>query len=196
MRRKYLILDNNTSDINDKNPAFKITKNLAMNEDDLLPHEKHLISWFIDIVGDGKEVSLDQIEKYPKRSYQAAMKFEKAGSTFITLAKQAGSRHDFFEKTLASAKGKLYSWCFVPFVFTFLAFISGSMLAVPIDNTLPALMSALVGVAYVIYVATIKNVPLTGTKIIPNGKPSVSFYLILVAWKTIPFRELSFGNTI
>ncbi|HNZ50046.1 MAG TPA: DUF2207 domain-containing protein [Bacilli bacterium] len=177
VRRKYLILDNNTSDINDKNPAFKITKNLAMNEDDLLPHEKHLISWFIDIVGDGKEVSLDQIEKYPKRSYQAAMKFEKAGSTFITLAKQAGSRHDFFEKTLASAKGKLYSWCFVPFVFTFLAFISGSMLAVPIDNTLPALMSALVGVAYVIYVATIKKRSVNGNEDYTKWKAFRQFLL-------------------
>lgn len=164
VRRKYLFLEDNGSGINDKNPNFKIVKNSDKSVEDLLEHERHIIRWFIDGIGDKTEVTLEAIEKYPKKSYQAAMTFEKNASTFISLAKQAGAKHDFFESTLDRDRSKLYAWLAIPLIFAFIAMMAGGFTPIPTSHTLPMIIGFISAAGYGIYVASIRKRSINGNE--------------------------------
>jgi len=185
VRRKILTLDTNQSGINDRDPNFKIKKNPDADFSTLLPHEQHLINWFINLVGNNSEVTINEIEQYPKKSYTAAMAFEKEASMFITKAKQSGSRHDFFEKGLAMAKSKLYAWVLLPLICFGIALITDQMeiswLPVDLDNTLAMIVSGITAAAYLMYIASIKK---------RSKKGNEDF----TKWKAFRQFLLDFGN--
>ena len=179
VRRGYLHLDTGKSKINEKDPDFIISLNKETNLKELLSHEKHLIDWFIGIIGNGSEVTIKQIENYPKGSYQKAMKFQEQAKLFVNKAKEAGSKHDFFEPQLSGSKGVVSLWVLIPLGFLL---ISLSLQTTHnIDNSIPMLVSLAVMIIYLVYIASIK-------------KRSVKGNEDFVKWKAFRDFLLDFGN--
>lgn len=175
IRRKYLKLDNVGEFINERNPDFVIKK-VHDNFTGLLKHEKHLIEWFIDEIGNGKEVSIKQIESYGKRDYQNAKSFQNNAATFVRLAKQAGSNHDFFENV---KKSGAYGFVFIPFIYLLISSITQSIYS--ISNTFALVASAILTILLFIYISTIKKRSINGNE-------------DFVKWKAFKNFLLDFGN--
>lgn len=151
IRRKYLELDNVDSFINDKNPNFIIRKNRD-KIGGLLRHEKHLIDWFIDEIGNGKEVSIRQIENYGKKDYQKAKSFQDNAATFVSYAKQEGRKHDFFDNV---KKGRAYVVILIPFIYAIVA--SCTQFTFNISNTFAIFASIALTIGLLIYISNIKR---------------------------------------
>lgn len=175
IRRKYLKLDNVGEFINERNPDFVIKK-VHDNFTGLLKHEKHLIEWFIDEIGNGKEVSIKQIESYGKRDYQNAKSFQNNAATFVRLAKQAGSNHDFFENV---KKSGAYGFVFIPFIYLLISSITQSIYS--ISNTFALVASAILTILLFIYISTVKKRSINGNE-------------DFVKWKAFKNFLLDFGN--
>ncbi|MDD3999857.1 MAG: DUF2207 domain-containing protein [Bacilli bacterium] len=179
VRRKYLILDQNNEGINEKDPDFKFILNPEMDRRELKAHERHLLTWFIDVIGDKKEVSIDQIEAYPKISYESAISFQNNSKTFVRVAKAEGSKHDFFEKRLGQEKSRMYIAAVVPIFYILLSLFLGS--AYSIDNTFSIIVSFAALIVYIIYIASIKKRSINGNE-------------DYVKWKAFKEFLLDFGN--
>ena len=162
IRRKYLILDTVGESVNEKDPNFKIILNKDENLTNLLVHERHLIDWFINDIGDGTSVSIKQIENYPKGSYQKAMRFNQQAKDFVNKAKEAGKKHDFFEKKISSQKSKLYTAGLIPVIYLFISFATSS--ALEINNFFAIIISLITLVVYFIYISTIDKRSINGNE--------------------------------
>lgn len=160
IRKKYLILDTAGESVSKIDPNFKLIKNEEENNlDKLLPHEKHLLKWFINDIGDGKEVTLKQIENYPKRNYAAAQEFERKSRQFIILAMDAGKSHDFFDDV---DKNKAYSYLILPSVFLIIALLTQNMFS--INNTFAIIVSIIIIICLVVYISSIKRRSINGNE--------------------------------
>lgn len=179
IRRKYLFLDQNNQGVNDKNPDFKLILNTEKNLNDLKSHEKEVISCFINVIGDGKEVTLKQIEDFPKTSYRQALSFQEFTKSFVRKAKMEGSQHDFFEKKLGAKRGKMLTAALIPIIYTFIAFVLKTIYAIDITFTLLASIVSII--LYVFYLSTI-------------DKRSVNGNEDYAKWKAFRAFLLDFGN--
>jgi uncharacterized membrane protein len=182
VRRKYLFLDNNSSGINDKNPDFMIRINPAKSIEDLKPHERQLIHWFIQTVGDNGRVTLKQIENYTKGSYQNAIRFNEEAKQFVLKAKEAGCSHDFFVSE--SVKSRAYAWVLVPIVYLIFSLLSGGYYG--ISSLVPIIVSAAVIIVYAVYVASIKRRSIKGNEDYVKWKAFREFLLDFSNMKDYP----------
>jgi len=179
IRRKYLILDTNNEGINTKNPDFKIVLNEKQDLNGLKLHEKHLINWFINSIGNNKEVTLKEIENYPKGSYQKAMNFSKQARQFVVKAKEEGAKYDFFEKKIGNQKTMLFSVAFIPMLYLLISFFTGARFL--IDNTFSTIASIAVIIIYLGYVSSINKRSINGNE-------------HYVKWKAFKDFMIDFGN--
>lgn len=179
IRRKYLIFDQNKQGINDKNPDFKLILNPDMDHSDLRSHEKHLLNWFIGIIGNKQEVTLKEIENYPKHSYSNAMSFQNNAKEFVRRAKLEGSRHDFFEKRLGKEKSKMLLATIIPGFYALLSLVLRLNYFVDTNFALGTSIIALI--VYIFYIATIDKRSINGNE-------------DYVKWKAFRQFLLDFGN--
>lgn len=179
IRRKYLILDQNNQGINDKNPDFKLILNPVMDYSVLKSHERHLLKWFIEIIGNKKEVTLKEIENYPKHSYSNAMSFQNNAKEFVRRAKEEGSRHDFFEKRLGREKSKMLVAAIIPGFYALLSLVLRMNFFVDTSFALGA--SIIAFIVYIIYIGTIDKRSINGNE-------------DYVKWKAFRQFLLDFGN--
>lgn len=71
---------------------------------DLRPHEKYLISWFIESLGSNGELVLDDLKGVLKKRSQA-LQFQKNYETFKRLVKSEGEEENFFTKNDLGGSG-------------------------------------------------------------------------------------------
>lgn len=152
VRRGYLVLDENGSGINDKDPNFEIRIVEGCDCSSLKSHEKFLIDWFIGEVGDGKCVTIKQIEDYPKKESRAN-KFMQSSSNFVKKCKEEGKKHHYIEN--ATDKTPAFIFALIPFIYFILSVYLSEIFN--LDATLAIFVSLVTFVAYLIYVATIKK---------------------------------------
>ena len=189
IRRKYLILDSIGEKVTEKNPDFKIKINENHKDyTELLPHERHIIDWFVKMCGNGKEVSIKQIEAYPKKSYKNAQNFSRMAKNFINMAKAAGKKHDFFEKGLSANKGKLYAVLIIPLLYLLISYFTGVTLL--INNNFAIIISIVVMFAYGIYISTIDKRSLNGNEDYVKWKAYRAFMLDFGRMKDYPMPGL------
>ncbi len=179
IRRNYLIFDQNNQGINDKDPDFKLIYNSKIGRNNLKRHENHMLTWFIDIIGNGKEVTLKQIEDYPKASYEKARQFQLNAQEFVRFSKQEGSNHDFFDKRLGRGKGKMLTATIIPGLYILLALVLKVMYH--IDVLIPLVASFIVLIVYASYISTIDKRSINGNE-------------DYVKWKAFKAFLLDFGN--
>jgi uncharacterized membrane protein len=114
----------------------------------LKKHENFLIAWFIDRIGDGREVSLDGIRTYVKRR-KNALQFKSDYDRWCNYAVGEAERNKFFDHTVK--KGRILG-----ILAGLLYFAAGFMLAFFLFIPL-ALILALQGVIMFIFAARLKR---------------------------------------
>ncbi len=151
VRRKYLILDDNNSGINDKNPNYIIKLNTEKDQGDLLEYEKFLIKWFIEDIGSDNQVSANQIKSYCD-SVSGAEEYKRNSVRWNSLVAKEGKKYKFFDETIKSAKIKysnigtlliICSFVFLSLISSYSGYILGYSLMASV---------LLVGVSFVLYV--------------------------------------------
>lgn len=152
VRKKYLELDENGSGINDDNPNFRISLGINTNQALLKSHERYLINWFINEIGNGTSVTIEEIEGYPKTETRAK-KFMECSATFAKLAKNEGKKHGFIEDV--SKKGGAFAFVIIPVVYLIISLLLKS--TYNLDITLALVLSFVLAISYLIYVGTIKK---------------------------------------
>ena len=108
IRRKYIILDNNGASLLDDKPNYKMTLNSEMSTSDLMPHEQELINWFFNIVGNGQELSLDELDNFNKKE-KNAIEYQNCNKRFNESIKRSAESYDFFEANVATKKTGLFN---------------------------------------------------------------------------------------
>jgi uncharacterized membrane protein len=161
IRRKYVEIDYQGQDMTAKNADFKLRLVKNANLSVLMPHEQKLIEWFFRHVGGGTEVTIEQIEHYPA-TVGNAERFQADAKQFLRLAKNAGEKHDYFEKSLSTAKKAAYAFALIPAVLLAVSLITAATFA--IDNTVASIVSGLLLVLFLVYVGTIKKRSVNGNE--------------------------------
>lgn len=155
VRRGYLELEVTPTTANKKDNAMTIYYNKDQALSELLPHEKHIIDWFIKEIGDGQKVTIEQIEKYGKKSYADATKFSNQGSQFKRKVKIEAVKHNFFENAAEKAKNKAQVYVLLPIAFAVIClFIAPLFHVVAAVNGFIALA---IMVIYFVYLYSIKR---------------------------------------
>lgn len=143
------------------NPKFTIRKNLSKYQKaSLKEHERKLIYWFIDVVGDNNQVTIDQIDNYGK-SYSEAEKFQKNAKEFIESVKSECRSYDWFVNT-ASSKAKAFTYALFPFITIIVMGILNILYAITFEWNL--IFLGVILSAYVIYVLSIKKRTVNGNE--------------------------------
>jgi uncharacterized membrane protein len=185
VRRQYLLLDVAGEKVTAKKPDFKLTLNPQKSDlTELLPHERHVVEWFVKTCGNGQEVSFKDIENYPKKNYNNAQTFSRMSRTFVRLAKDAGKKRDFFEVGLDRKKQRLYVALLIPAAYLFISFL----IAVPLNLSISfTVVTALViMVIYGIYVASIDRRSIAGNEDFAKWKAFRQFMLDFGRMKDYP----------
>lgn len=108
IRRKYIILDNNGAAMLDNKPNYKMVLNSEMSTADLMPHEQELINWFFNVVGNGQELSLDELDEFNKKE-KNALAYQKCNKKFNESIKRSAESYNFFETNVAPKKLGLFN---------------------------------------------------------------------------------------
>ncbi|MDD3865653.1 MAG: DUF2207 domain-containing protein [Candidatus Izemoplasmatales bacterium] len=162
IRKKYITIDYSGQDLTSNEADFQLRLNQEADQTALKAHEKHVITWFFEEIGESGAVSTKQIEDYGKKGISAATKFEQNAKIFVRLAKSAGEKHNYFENALASGVKKAYGFTIIPALMFIIALITQGLL--DIDNTLAIIISVVVTISYIVYVSTIKRRTVAGNE--------------------------------
>lgn len=184
IRRKYFLLDQNHETVSKKDPDFKLVLNPEMDLKGLKSHELVVVEWFIKTVGNGKEVTLKQIENYPKTSYNNALRFQNLTKKFVLQAKIEGSKHDFFEKGVANEKSKMFVVAIIPVIYALISFLLKSRYA--LDTTFALVASLVALVLYIFYISSIDKRSIKGNEDYAKWKAFRQFLLDFGNMKDYP----------
>ncbi len=155
VRKGYLELEVTPSIANKKDNNMTIYLNKDQSLADLLPHEEHIIQWFIKDIGDGEKVTIEQIEKYGKKSYAEATKFTSQGAQFKRKVKAEAVKYDFFENAAEKAKNKAQIYVLLPIAFAVLCLLIVPMFSV--DAKVNGFISIAIMAIYLVYLYSIKR---------------------------------------
>ena len=158
IRRGFVEVDTGAESVNEKDPDFTFALT-AKDRNELLAHEKCLVTWFFETIGDGKKVSIKEIETYGKSSYANANTFEKMGKRFKDAVNREASKYDFFE-TISKGFAKGYGFLLV--VVTLIVIFGSYLLNIDAVYNIVALVIASLG--YIVYVASIKRRSVNGNE--------------------------------
>ncbi|QWC00149.1 DUF2207 domain-containing protein [Mycoplasmatota bacterium] len=75
IRRKLIDIDYAGQDLSSDDANFLLTLKEGKDTSNLLAHEKHIIHWFFNVIGDGKKVKTKDIENYGKTNLTKAKSF-------------------------------------------------------------------------------------------------------------------------
>jgi uncharacterized membrane protein len=189
IRRRFISIDYMGQDMTSNDADFTMTLDQEKATKELLPHEKQLIRWFFQVIGDGKTVSTKTIENYGKKGITQAERFQKEAREFVRLAKSTASKHDYFEKTLSIDRSKAMTSVSIPIGFAIIAFLVGSMFAV--DVKIPLSISIVIAIAYTIYVAQIKKRSVHGNELFTKWNAFKNFLLDFGNMKDYPIPAIT-----
>ena len=162
IRRGFVKLDY-FGETDAKDPDFTFilnTDKVNQSGRELLEHERHLIQWFFNHIGKGTEVTVKQIEDYGKK-YSNATQFESDGKKFKSTIKEECKNRDWFIN-LANGKSKASLFAAIPIVFGIIMFLVCTVLV--ISAVVNYIILAVITVAYLIYVASIKKRTVNGNE--------------------------------
>ena len=127
---------------------YKIEKIENANLDTLYSHERFIIKWFIDHLGDGESIILDNI-KHKVKKKSAAERFNRDYDTFKGFVKDAGESKNFFERNKVTG-----SWVF--YTLGFLLTISFGVLAITLKSIVSGI-AAVLGIIIILSMAGLSN---------------------------------------
>ena len=115
--RGYVEVDTMGQSVIDPKADYRLSLT-NKSQDNLKSHEKNLIQWFFTTIGqDGTSVTLNELEKYPKKQANA-VKYMSCNNNWIIAAKNAGNSHEFFDRAAEKSRST-HGW--IPGIFAFVA---------------------------------------------------------------------------
>lgn len=183
IRKKYLILEN-AQEINARKPDFVLKLNPEAGLDNLKLHERHLINWFINHIGDGKKVSLQEVESYPKANVNQARRFNEDAKMFVDKASVEGRKNDFFDLELERIRPRLAGYVVFPIIYIIISFLVGAVLG--LNTILFILIGIFVTVVYLIYIYSFKRRSVNGNNDYAKWKAFKTFLLEFSQIKDYP----------
>lgn len=184
IRRKVLVLDTTGEGITAKKPNFKLILNKD-KEEVLREHERIILKWFINEIGDGNEVSLKQIETYPKKNYAQAANFKKLATDFKNAAKKEGKTHNFFDEEIERQKGSARIYGGIPILWIVINFFLTSSVNLEFNKVFLIISIAIV-IIFNLYIATIKRRSASGNEDFVKWKAYKNFLLDFSNMKDYP----------
>lgn len=153
IRRKHLKLVNKSTSVNEDNPDFEIWKNEEKGIDKLAKHEKYLIEWFIDGIGDGKKVSSRMLSSYCD-DYACAIDYQSRNTEWVIQVQKEAEKHNFFDKTTHNARTTYALFSGIAFLLLFVLVFMNSSKGYDITRVLISSLIPLI-IAYILYVTGI-----------------------------------------
>lgn len=162
IRRGFVKLDYfGETDSNDPDFTFILNhEKMNANGHELLEHEKHIIIWFFNHIGNGNEVTVKQIENYGKK-YNNATQFEADGKRFKSFIQSECKSRDWFIN-LKNGKSRAASFVFIPLVAGLICFLMCSYFVV--SALVNYVILGVISAAYLVYVGTIKKRSVNGNE--------------------------------
>lgn len=162
VRRKYLELNPVNEVVNEKKLANADYELVLLNNDfsGLMSHERELLSFIINEIGDGKKVTFEEIESYGK-SYKNAENFENKTRAFKKSIEKDAKNFDFFIDN-SKAKVKIAIYGIIGLILGFLLAFIG--LGNGLNVSLHAFLIIALSCIYLIYVASIKKRSIYGNE--------------------------------
>lgn len=154
INRKILVLSDKGYEITDKDPDFDISLNENININDLLPHERCVIEFFINTIGDGRSVNTKTISKFGKKESEAN-KLMAMSNRYINEVKKEYSKNNYFENAKQKAMSKNGIFIAVFVLVGIIIFIISSLLN--IECGINYVVIGTLAAVYFIYLSTIKK---------------------------------------
>lgn len=158
VRRKYLTLTC-LGDMSSKDCDYEM-KLTDKDINNLMAHEKSLINFIINVIGDGTKVTFDEIESYGD-SIKNANNFTKESQKFKKEIINDCKNFDFFIDT-KKAKAKVYVYGVIGFILGLLLGIIGLGIGLPVP--LHSFFICALSLVYILYVASIKKRSINGNE--------------------------------
>ena len=158
IRRKYLSLTC-LGDMSDRNADYELEL-IATDISGLMEHEKKLLNLIINIIGDGKKVTFDQIEKYGD-SYKNAQEFQSQTGAFRKAIEKDSKNFDFFIDTRKD-KAKVSKYGFLGIILGIIILFANLVLNLSVTVYVFFLLAT--SIIYLIYVASIKKRSVNGNE--------------------------------
>lgn len=156
IRRKYLNLEINGISTTDEDANFIISVNSNKDRNELKSYESHLINWFIDDIGDGTKVTMEELKKYTKGNEANALSYNKQNKKWCKLLENDASKYNFFDENLSKNKEKALSFSLLGLVLAGIFFTLYSRFM--IDSTFILVIECFLVVGmYVTYVYSINR---------------------------------------
>jgi uncharacterized membrane protein len=111
IRKKYIKIKYDPVELSSFNPNFKLILLKRPIQNELKPHENHIIKWFFDIIGKNNEVDFRMIENYAINSYSHATQFKNDAYAFKSRVKSAFKTSPF--ENLDDKKKKANSFTYI-----------------------------------------------------------------------------------
>ncbi|MFW6319491.1 MAG: DUF2207 family protein, partial [Bacillota bacterium] len=150
IRRKHIIMTYDATNFNELVSNFTLTLNDDAPDDELKPHEAHLIKWFIHDIGDGHTVTTKRIESFGSRSVSKAKQFERSARTFKLSVRKAASEHDYFDTKIHLGKRRARAYLAIPITVLILGVIGIGLLN--IGTEIAMIIAALTALIYAGYI--------------------------------------------
>ncbi len=114
IRRKFITIAYEGQDLTDPKADFVLTLDKEKSQDSLLPHEKKLISWFFDTVGEDGKVTTKRLELYGKANLKNAKQMEMEAKGFIRAVRQTCVKKDYFDANVPEHRTKAMAYLAIP----------------------------------------------------------------------------------
>lgn len=160
IRKGYINIDSFEEASKTKDHGYMLLRVRDMDESKLLSHEKHVLTWFFDRIGNGTYVSTDEIEHYGSTSYEAASSFTQEAKNFVSLVKAQGQTKDYFDSPRSKGRRLIKFLGLIPLIFATISVMLGVIYDA--NTTLALIVSLVIGVIYYIYVLSIKRRSIKG----------------------------------
>lgn len=98
-RKKYIKIDTQNESLTSDNPNYKFIYDRNLDTSSLNDYEKYLLTWYFDIISDGKdEVTLNEIDNYVSKE-KNALKYQECNKKWNKIVEKECKKYNFFENT-------------------------------------------------------------------------------------------------
>ncbi len=154
-RKKYIKIDTQNESLTSDNPNYKFIYDRSLDTSNLNDYEKYLLTWYFDIISDGKdEVTLNEIDSYVSKE-KNALKYQECNKKWNKMVEKESKKYNFFENT-----GNIILKCIVTIILGGMYSIFAILSAVKFYDNIFCLYAFLVSsltVALIIYSSQIKK---------------------------------------
>lgn len=151
---KVLILKDKGYEITSKDPDFDIVLNEEANLENLTEHERIVVKFFINTIGDGTKVNTKEIDRFGKKESEAE-KLMDMSLKFTQAVKKEYSSKKYFENTGEKLKGRFGLFIALVIISGFILYMLGDSRGLDAISNVFIIGAAIM--AFLLYLKMIKK---------------------------------------